>query len=184
MSATATITDRDIVQIPAAMLPALRRAVARDRAPADAVHLLRQVGYEAGQAVYDGVMSRAAEGGIATPDALAPDQFWSGASAYFESLGWGSLRQEQVHPALGALDLTDWIEASSDGGEVPPGCHLTTGIVADLLGRVAGAEVSVMEVPTASASCRLLFGGQEALGRVYQALVEGLTSDEAVARLG
>jgi hypothetical protein len=82
---------------------------------------------------------------------------------------------------VGALDLVGWLEEGSDGG--PAGCHLSTGFFTDMLARVAGDGVVVMEVPAAGRS-RLLFGSGETLGAVYEALASGATLDDALARLG
>jgi hypothetical protein len=102
-------------------------------------------------------------------------------SDYFEGLGWGRVEHRRLHPGVGALDLVDWIEAGSDGG--PAGCHVSTGFFTDLLGRVAGAGVVVMEVPAEPGRSRLLFGSGETLGEVYQHLAAGASLDEALGRL-
>lgn len=57
------------------------------------------------------------------------------------------------------------------------------GFFTDLLGRVAGAGVVVMEVPAEQGRSRLLFGSGETLGDVYQSLSTGATLDDALARL-
>jgi hypothetical protein len=182
----ATATEAKFVQVPAGLLPALRRAVAGGREPVEAVTILRQVGYDTGEAVHAAVLDRAAQSRPGLPaDALTADDFWDAASAYFRDAGWGGLAHEQLHPGVGALDLHDWVEASGDGSDgVPPGCHLSTGIFADVLGRLAGGEVAVMEVQAQPGSSRLLFGSHEVLGAVYQGMVDGLSYADAVARLG
>ena len=92
------------------------------------------------------------------------------------------MEHSRPHPGVGALDLVDWIESSAGGG--PPGAHISTGIFTDLLGKLAGAPVVVMEVPGGAGRTRLLFGSGETLGAVYQAIAGGATADEAIARLG
>jgi hypothetical protein len=176
----ATATDARFVQVPAGLISSLRRALANDRQPMEAVNLLRQVGYEVGEAVSLSLTGHlGASGG--DPGELDADAFWGGVSDYFEGLGWGRVEHRRLHPGVGALDLVDWIEAGSDGG--PAGCHVSTGFFTDLLGRVAGAGVVVMEVPAEPGRSRLLFGSGETLGDVYQSLSTGATLEDALGRL-
>ena len=175
-----TATDSRFVQVPAGLISSLRRALANDRQPLEAVNLLRQVGYEVGEAMHQALSDHlAAAGGDARE--LDADAFWQGVSGYFQSIGWGSVEHRVLHPGVGALDLVDWIEAGSDGG--PQGCHLSTGFFTDLLGRVAGEGVVVMEVPAEAGRSRLLFGNGDTLAAVYQSLAGGATLDEALGRL-
>ena len=176
-----TATDTRFVQVPAGLISSLRRALANDRQPLEAVNLLRQVGYEVGEAVHQALSGHlAANGGDARE--LDADAFWQGVSGYFQSIGWGSVEHRQLHPGVGALDLVDWIEQGSDGG--PAGCHLSTGFFTDMLARVAGEGVVVMEVPAEPGRSRLLFGSGETLGALYESLAAGASLDDALARLG
>jgi hypothetical protein len=177
-TATETETQARFVQVPAGLISSVRRALASDRPPLEAVNLLRQVGYEVGEAVHQALAGHLG-GDAGEQDA---DAFWSGVSDYFQSVGWGRVEHRRLHPGVGALDLVDWIEAGSDGG--PAGCHLSTGFFTDLLGRVAGDGVVVMEVPAGPGRSRLLFGSGETLGAVYQSLAGGASLDEAIAQLG
>jgi hypothetical protein len=176
------IAPANFVQVPAGLISSVRRALAGDRDPLEAVTLLRQVGYDVGAAVSAGLGDHLtlAHGG-ADPLTLEPEVFWAGVSDYFERLGWGRVEHSRLHPGVGALDLVGWLEEGSDGG--PAGCHLSTGFFTDMLARVAGDGVVVMEVPAAGRS-RLLFGSGETLGAVYEALASGATLDDALARLG
>ncbi len=179
----ATATEARFVQVPAGLLPSLVRALAQGRTGIDAVTLLRQVGYETGEAVHEGILehvSRAHPG--QDPTEMEPERFWEAASGFFEGMGWGSVRLAEPHPAVGALELDGWFEQGTDEG-VPPGCHLTTGLFADLLRRLAGGDVAVMEVETGPRP-RLLIGSQETLGRIYGEMVNGTPWAQAVARLG
>jgi hypothetical protein len=179
-TATETETHARFVQVPAGLISSMRRALANDREPLEAVTLLRQVGYEVGEAVHQALSGHLGTGGDARE--LDADAFWQGVSDYFEGVGWGRVEHRRLHPGVGALDLVDWIEAGSDGG--PAGCHLSTGFFTDLLGRVAGDGVVVMEVPAEAGRSRLLFGSGETLGAVYQSLAGGGSLDDAIARLG
>ena len=170
------------VQVPAELLSAVRSALANDRAPMEAVNLLRQVGYELGSAVDAALRAHVSDANHGSaPEAVEPERFWKAAADFFQGLGWGHLEQSQPHPGVGAIDLVDWIESSAGGG--PPGAHITTGIFTDLLGRLAGGSVVVMEVPAGPGRTRLLFGAGETLGAVYQSITTGATPDEALARL-
>lgn len=174
-----TATDTRFVQVPAGLISSLRRALANDREPLQAVNLLRQVGYEVGEDVHRALSDHLASAGDARE--LDADAFWQGVSTYFQSIGWGRVEHRRLHPGVGALDLVDWIEAGSDGG--PQGCHLSTGFFTDLLGRVAGDGVVVMEVPAEPGRSRLLFGSGDTLAAVYQSLASGASLDEALGRL-
>jgi hypothetical protein len=173
----ATATDTRFVQVPAGFISSLRRALASDRQPLEAVNLLRQVGYEVGESVSQALADHLGQ----NSGDLDVDRFWSGVSDYFEELGWGRVEHRRLHPGVGALDLVDWLEAGSDGG--PAGCHVSTGFFTDVLGRVAGAGVVVMEVPAEPGRSRLLFGSGETLGAVYQHIAGGASLDDALARL-
>jgi hypothetical protein len=180
-TATDTETQARFVQVPAGLISSLRRALASDREPLEAVNLLRQVGYEVGEAVHQALSGHLAAGGGDARD-LDADAFWDGVSDYFQEVGWGRVEHRRLHPGVGAIDLVDWIEAGSDGG--PAGCHLSTGFFTDLLGRVAGDGGVVMEVPAEAGRSRLLFGSGETLGAVYQSLAGGASLDDAIGGLG
>lgn len=175
-------TTARFVHVPAELFSSVRRALVRDREPLEAVTLLREVGFELGSAVDSGLRQHVSGGGGVDPYALEPDRFWRSASGYFQELGWGRLEHQRVHPGVGALDLVEWIENGADGG--PQGSHISTGIFTDLLGRIAGGAVVVMEVPVDAGRTRLLFGAGETLGAVYQSLSTGASLDQALASLG
>lgn len=174
-----TATDAKFVQVPAELLSSVRRALAGDREPLAAVTLLRQVGYEIGAAVHHGLQGHLSAAG--DPLGLDPDAFWQRVSDYFQGLGWGRVEHRELHPGVGSLELVDWLEVGSDGG--PAGSHISTGIFTDLLGRVAGDGVVVMEVPGEGGRTRLLFGSGETMGAVYGSLAGGASLDDALARL-
>jgi hypothetical protein len=175
-----TGTETGFVQIPAGMISSMRRALTSDREAGEAVNLLRQVGYEVGEAVHQGLHQHLA--GQGDPQGLDADRFWDGVSEYFQELGWGRVEHSQLHAGVGSLRLVDWLEAGSEGG--PPGCHLSTGFFTDLLGRVAGEGVVVMEVPGGEGGgSQLLFGNAETMGAVYQQLAGGASLDDALGRL-
>jgi hypothetical protein len=170
------------VHVPAELLTSVRRALTSDRPPLEAVNLLRQVGYELGGAVDEALRTHVSEAsGGAAAESMRPDDFWRKASAFFESLGWGKVEHQRLHPGVGGLDLINWVESGAGGG--PPGAHISTGIFTDLLGRLAGAPVVVMEVPGGAGWTRLLFGSGETLASVYQSITGGASLEQALARL-
>ena len=176
--------NASFIEVPAELLSTVRRALTSDREPMEAVTLLRTIGFELGGAVDQALRAHVSQAsGGAAPDALDADQFWRSAGGFFQQLGWGKVEHSRPHAGVGALELSEWIESGSEGG--PAGAHLSTGIFTDLLGRLAGAPVVVMEVPAAAAgTTRLLFGSGETLGALYQSLSGGASLDEALARLG
>lgn len=184
----ATLTAAHTVRFPAAFLPALRRTLAQGRSPVEAATLLRQLGYDAGAGFYAALEERIAwQRPGATLGTLPDGEFWPEFSAFWEDAGWGTVRHEQLHPGVGALECEGWAEVAAAREAGDAYCHLTTGIFADVLGRLAGGEVAVMEVECEAAGgdrCRFLFGGAAALGAVYEGMTQGLGAGDAVARLG
>lgn len=185
---TRSTTRSSVVRLPAEAFLSLRSAVTEGRDPAEAAGLLRRAGFEAGTA-FHGALEEwlASELHAGSADAMAPEEFWETLSAFFSHLGWGALSHERVHTGVAALDATDWLEARAGDGAAAPSCHLTTGLLAELLNRVAGAEVAVLEVECRARGderCRFLFGGQDALTALYQEMVEGSSYTDSLARLG
>lgn len=182
-----TTAAAHLVHLPAGFLAAVRRALAQGRSPVEAATLLRQAGYESGGGFFDALEHRVAwERPGATIGTLPEGEFWPEFSAFWEALGWGTVRHEQLHPGVGALDCAGWAESAGlETGQLS--CHFTTGALADLLSRLAGSDVAVMEVECRAAGherCRFLFGGAAALGGVYEGMTQGLPYGDAVARLG
>jgi predicted hydrocarbon binding protein len=175
------------VRIPADFLAALHRALSQDQSPVAAATLLRHVGYEAGGGVFDSFEDWLA--GRELPEtvrSLPIERFWSAFSDFFEELGWGTVRHTQLHPGVAALDCEDWLEADSQTGVACPGCHLSTGLFADVLRRLAGEDLAVIEVECRSrgdAQCRFLVGSPATLETVYAVLVEGASYRDALERL-
>lgn len=181
-------TQAPVVRLPADAFLSLRSAVADGRDPADAAGLLRRAGFEAGTAFHRALEEwLASERHADSADTLAPQEFWETLSAFFSHLGWGALSHERVHAGVAALDATDWLEARAGSGAAAPSCHLTTGLLAELLNRIADAEVAVLEVECRARGddrCRFLFGGQDALTALYREMVEGTSYADSLARLG
>lgn len=171
--------------LPVASLAALRRELAAAVGGDAAARALQSAGDAAGEA-----FSRALVHGFGTtagaPDpetaaherlaAIDQHAFWRRFGELFASRGWGHLTMSQVHPGVGALDAGDWVEADPDAGANRPSCFFTTGLLANVLGRVAGEDVSVLEAECRSqggARCRFLFGSPVALEEVFRQLSAG-----------
>ena len=175
-----------MLSLPVGALGALHRSLAAGRSPIEAAEAARQLGFESG-----GEFHQAFEewlGGRETHDlgSLGPDGFWFGLSGFFSTLGWGTLSYEPLHPGVAALTSDAWAEADSAPPGSYPACHFTTGLLSDLLGRVAGADLGVMEVECRAAGdarCTFLIGGREALQRVYEGIRDGGDYASAVRAL-
>jgi len=165
--------------LPIASLAALRNALIDAVGEDAAAAALRAAGHAAGDALHATL--------IATDGEDAPaDRFWQRMLQLFQSRGWGALRHEDAHPGVGALSSADWVEADSFAGAMRPSCFLTTGLLANLLGRIAGREVAVLEVECRSrgdARCRFLFGGAETLDAVYSHVAAGASTSDSLTRL-
>lgn len=179
----ATAAPARFLQVPASLLASVRTAVVGDRTAMDAVTVLRQLGYELGEEVYAALQERVARD-FSGEDwgRLSPSEFWRAAAGFFADRGWGSLEFSDLHPAVGSVELSGWVEAESGGG--PRGCHLTTGLFSALLERLAGSGVAVMEVPSGAADrTRLLFARGDVLGQVYEGVRTGAAVEDVVAAL-
>lgn len=180
MSTTSLNTD---IRLPVASLGALRRALA-DAVGADATaNALQKAGYAAGDAVFQHLASMT--GGADVADLPLTD-FFRHLAQIFRQLGWGELQHEAVHAGVGALETTDWFESHTVSGARRPSCFFTTGLLANLLGRTAGADVAVLQTECRSRGddrCRFLFGSQEALAAVYSRLVDGQSVEASLAAL-
>ncbi|MGH7339243.1 MAG: V4R domain-containing protein [Candidatus Rokuibacteriota bacterium] len=67
-----------------------------------------------------------------------------------------------------------------------PGCFFSTGLLANLLGQIAGQEIAVMEVECRSqgdARCRFVFGGPAALEELFNRIEAGQDVDGSIAAL-
>ena len=165
--------------IPVASLAALRRTLTAEVGADAAARALRAAGNAAGDAWYPQLATGDDEG-------LSETVFWRRLSQLFSSRGWGTLTHSSIHPGVGALDASDWLEATSEKGEARPSCFFTTGMLANLLGNVAASGVAVLEVECRSSGaerCRFLFGSPEALNALYARVANGSAVEAALAEL-
>lgn len=177
-----------LLRLPAGALLAIHRVLAQHGSPEESAALVRELGFETGEAfhgAFSAWLSEQEEDG--DPASLPADRFWPLLAEFFSSLGWGRLELELPHAGVVSLSSPSWAEADADAGAGQPTCHLTTGLLADLLGRVAGTDLAVMEVECRSRGdreCRFLLGSAEALGLLHGRLREGASYPEALEALG
>jgi predicted hydrocarbon binding protein len=177
----------DLVRLPAATFAAIHAVLRRERGGVESAQLLREIGMESGESVYE--LLRAwlshVRDGNAAPEELDPEEFWTRLSDFFTHLGWGNLRQEQLSDGVVSLEVRDWFELRGLNGS-RRACHFTAGLVADLLRRVAGQDLAVLEVddPAGGDQCRLLIGSPETMDAVYQRMRAGAPLMDAVALQG
>jgi hypothetical protein len=175
--------------LPVASLTALRRTLAASVGADDAARALQSAGVAAGDALFR-VLAQGP--GPSTGEPLSPADwtegaFWRRFTELFERRGWGRLTNRVMHPGVSALDSTDWVEVDPDAGARRPSCHFTSGMIANLLGRVSGEDVAVLEVECRSRGderCRFLYGSPAALEIVYDAIREGQATEASLAALG
>ncbi|HEX9562518.1 MAG TPA: V4R domain-containing protein [Gemmatimonadaceae bacterium] len=169
-----------------ASLLSLRAALLRS-GDAQATVALQEAGYAGGTALFEAFQSwLAARTDIAMPD-LDVESFESRLSEFFRETGWGTVHIGSIDDVVATLDSSDWGECDMGTGMQHPSCHLTTGMFADLFGRLADAPVAVLEVECRSAGherCRFLVGSPDILDAVYDEMGHGLGYEEAVRLQG
>lgn len=172
-------TQRDI-RIPADSIHAMRRSLASELGSEAAARALRDAGHAAGDALFQRIVRDPS----ADPGSTAAATFWDRLATVFRELGWGTARHEEVHPGVGALVVAEWFEVDAATGRAV--CPFTTGVLANVLGRIAGQDVAVLqtECPDGRPGCaRFLFGSAEVLDGVYAGLRDGRDVATALASL-
>ena len=147
------------------------------RAPDQAIAILQEAGYAAGEGLYRAFAA------ANNPSDLDADLFAETLSEFFTSGGWGALTMSPVGTEALALDSSDWVEAEPGTSQTPM-CFFSAGMLADFLGRLSDEPVSVMEVECRSrgdARCRFLSATPDVLQRVYAAMTEGRSYEEALS---
>lgn len=166
------------VTLPSGGLAGLRRAI-EDTAPNVAIRALR----EAGRRLAGDAEVALADSVAAPLSDLSVSDFWNELGQYFQTAGWGHLQHEAVGDGIGAAVTRDWAESDPAEAREAPGCHLSTGLLAEILSRVAGEPVAVLEASCRSRgddACRFLFGAPSTLISVHRHLSEGQTLEEAL----
>ncbi|HVZ78764.1 MAG TPA: V4R domain-containing protein [Gemmatimonadaceae bacterium] len=185
MSESIPMTESAMVGLTRDTLGSLHGALFRDLG-VNAAGYLQAAGYAGGAALFSAFGDWCARHGHGAPEAIAAQDFERRASEFFHALGWGSLAVGTLHGAVATLDSADWAEANADAAMPFPGCHLSSGMLADFFGRLAGAPMAVMEVEcrsTGAHRCRFLLGSGEALQHIYDAMSQGTPYEDAAAAL-
>lgn len=153
--------------------------------PEQALTVLQETGYAAGEGVWQAFCAwLPAATGTARPEELDAAGLSATLSRFFSSAGWGALTVTPLAGGALAIDSTDWAEAEPGSAEQPM-CFLTSGMLADFLGRLSGEAVGVMEVECRSrqdARCRFLSALPEKLQQVYEAMTAGRTYEDALSQ--
>lgn len=168
--------------LPRTALVTLRRSLRSEVGPLGAVHALHAAGFETGRALSTDLLS-VLGGELGKVD--VPD-FWERFREFWVTRGWGRLDHHDPHPAVGLLTSVDWAESDEEGREAQPSCSFTAGLLAGVLGAIAGGPVAVLEVRCRSrgdSECAFAFGGEAAVHDLYGALLEGADFAGAVATL-
>src|SRR2546427_8305656 len=115
-------------------------------APEQAIAVLQEAGYAAGEAIYlafaDWLKERA---GVDSPANLDADLLTDMLSEFFASGGWGTVTMTPVGTGALALDSSDWAEADPGTAQAPM-CFFSAGKLAGLLGRGSADTVALVGV--------------------------------------
>lgn len=165
------------IRFPVASMLALRNTLRQEVGGQTATLALQKAGHAAGDALFERLER---EGVHETPR----DTFWAHLSSLFKEMGWGTVQHQDVHAGVGALVAHDWFEVEPG---TTPTCPFSTGVLAKILGHLAGQDVAVMVVPCDDGTegcCRFLFGAGPILQQVYSGLREGSELEAALGALG
>ena len=145
-------------------------------APDQAVTILQEAGYAAGEGCYRAFAA------VNNPKDLDADLLAETLSEFFTSNGWGTVTMSPIGTGALALDSRDWAEAEPGTSQTPM-CFFSSGMLADFLGRLSDETVSVMEVECRSKGderCRFLSATPEVLEKVYNEMTQGRSYAEAL----
>jgi len=181
MQQSIDLPANDLVAVTRDSLLALRAALYRDMGP-NAAALLQEAGYAGGRALFDAFTRWLSARGLSSPESLPAAEFGSRATEFFRDAGWGSIDLGALD-TVATVDSTDWAESDPAHPLEFPGCYYTAGVLADFFGRLAAEPLAVMEVECRSMGsprCRFLVGSGETMQRVYDAMAEGVTYEDAL----
>lgn len=170
------------IAVPVSVFGALRTELAKEAGTLSTVHALHSAGYQAGTSAAPSII--ATQAGSA-PD-LGQDAFWGRITDFFSERGWGAIRHEPVHGAVGFLTSSDWAEASDGDADPEASCFFTTGFLSGLLSSLAGGPVAVLEIACRTRGekfCRFAFGSETAIHKLYGHLLDGVGLAEALDAL-
>ena len=182
MTASSQSTATEGLTIGRAALRQLHAGLLRD-AGDHAITILQDAGFAAGAGVYEAFCAwLPAHAGVARPEDLDAAHLDGVLTEFFQANGWGSVTVGPLGRAALALDSSDWAEAEPGTAQTPM-CFFSAGMLADFLGRLSGASVSVMEVECRSkddARCRFLSASPETLNSVYEEMSGGGSYETAL----
>lgn len=164
-------------------LQQLRVSLERDSG-LQAASYLQEAGFAGGEELFRAYAAwLGAAHGVPEPGKLDAEHLSDVLSRFFSETGWGAIRVSELGDAALALDSTDWAEASDGGDSSYPSCHLSCGLLADFLGRMAGETVAVMEVECRSkgdSQCRFLAGSPDTMATLYDRMSQGMSYSDAL----
>jgi predicted hydrocarbon binding protein len=179
------LAPQHLMALPRASWSTLRASLLRD-AGAGYAGYLQEAGFAGGATVYGAFQDWLAARGAESVAGLSLEAFGGQLAAFFAETGWGSLSVTPMADVVAAFDASDWAEADPDAGLDHAACHWTTGMLADVLGRLAGSPLAVLEVEcrsAGSARCRWLVGSPEVMGHVYEQMSAGQSYEAAIEAL-
>lgn len=183
MTTAALLPEFHCVGLGRRALQQLRASLERDTG-LQAASYLQEAGFAGGEelfAVYSAWLGQTH--GVQEPGQLDADHLSDVLSRFFSETGWGTLTVSQLGEAALALDSDDWAEATEGAEASYPSCHLSCGLLADFMGRMAGETVAVMEVECRSkgdARCRFLAGSPDTLAALYDRMSQGMGYEEGL----
>ena len=166
-------------------LVTLRSVLFRD-AGANAAAYLQEAGYAGGKPLLGAFGQWCSRHGLGAPEGMDAAEFQARAAEFFGELGWGAISVGTLHDSVLTIDSRDWAEADSKITMDYPGCYLSAGMLADFFGRVAGAQLVVMEVECRSMGsdrCRFLVGSAETIQHVYDGMTQGTSYEATLAKM-
>ena len=170
------------IAVPVSVFGALRTELAKEAGTLPTVHALHSAGYHAGTAAAPMFISSSSNGA----SGIGRDAFWTKLTAFFDQRGWGTIRHEPVHGAVGFLTSSDWAEANTDDVDPDASCFFSTGFLSGLLSALAGGPVAVLEIGCRTRGekhCRFAFGSETAIHHLYGQLLDGVGLAEALDAL-
>jgi predicted hydrocarbon binding protein len=183
MPTTVTLDD-NIIGVGQQVLHSLRQSLTRDLGENAAVYL-QEAGFAAGKQVYDSFLSWLPNfAGVDDPADLDVSTLSEVLSAFFEALGWGSLTIDEAGKDVLRITASDWAEAEPNGGTDQPSCYVSSGLLADFLGRLSSRPVAVMEVECRTRSddlCRFIAGAPQTMEAVFDVLAAGGSYESALS---
>lgn len=179
------LADSGMIGLTRDALVALRSVLFRD-AGANAAAYLQEAGYAGGNALYQAFTRWAAKRGLPVPENMPAPEFEQRATEFFAELGWGAMSVGTLHDAVITLDSSNWAEADPSSAMQFPGCYLSSGLLADFFGRIAGTPLAVMEVECRSMGsqrCRFLLGSTETMQYVYDGMTTGIPYESTLSKM-